>query len=96
MRILIAEDEDDIAEALKALLEKNHYIVDVACSGLEALDHLLLADYDAAVLDIMMPGIDGLEALRRARAEGVTVPALFLTAKSDVADRAAGAITLRR
>lgn len=90
MRILIAEDEESIAEALRVLLEKNNYTVDVAHNGLEALDYLLLSEYDAAVLDIMMPELDGLEALRRARAEGVTVPALFLTAKSDVADRVAG------
>ena len=90
MRILIAEDEGAIAKALAALLERNQYLVDVVHTGTDALDYILAAPYDALVLDIMMPGLDGLEVLRRARAEGVTTPALFLTAKSEVADRVAG------
>ncbi len=90
MRILIAEDEVAIAKALKALLERSKYSVDMVRNGTDALDYILGASYDALVLDIMMPGLDGLEVLRRARAEGVTTPALFLTAKSEVEDRVTG------
>lgn len=90
MRILLAEDEASIARALKAMLEKNKYTVDLVDNGRDALDHILQGEYDALVLDIMMPGLDGLEVLRRVRAEGIGTPALFLTAKSEVEDRVAG------
>ena len=79
MRILIAEDEVTIARVLKVMLEKNKYAVDMVHNGSDAL-----------VLDIMMPGKDGIEVLKAARAEGNTTPALVLTAKAEVADRVAG------
>lgn len=90
MRILIAEDEVAIAKALKALLERSKYSVDMVHNGADALDYILGGQYDALVLDIMMPGLDGLEVLRRARSAGVATPALFLTAKSEVEDRVTG------
>ena len=90
MRILIAEDEVTIARALKVMLEKNKYAVDMVHNGNDALDYIRAADYDALVLDIMMPGKDGIEVLKTARAEGNSTPALFLTAKAEVADRVAG------
>ena len=90
MRILIAEDEVTIARALKVMLEKSKYAVDMVHSGTDALDYIRAASYDALVLDIMMPGMDGIEVLTTARAEGCTTPALFLTAKAEVADRVAG------
>lgn len=91
MRILIAEDEFAIAKALKAVLERAKYTVDMVHSGIDALDYMTGGvTYDALVLDIMMPGMDGLEALRRARQAGVDTPALFLTAKGEVEDRVAG------
>ena len=90
MRILIAEDEVTIARALKVMLEKNKYAVDLVHNGNDALDYLRATSYDALVLDIMMPGKDGIQVLKTARAEGVTTPALFLTAKAEVADRVAG------
>jgi len=90
MRILIAEDEVTIARALKVMLEKNKYTVDLVHNGLDALDYLQAVSYDALVLDIMMPGKDGITVLREARAAGITTPALFLTAKAEVADRVAG------
>ncbi len=90
MRILIAEDEVSIAKALKVLLEKNKYSVTMVHNGNDALDHMLSGEYDALVLDIMMPGMDGVEALREARRQGIKTPALFLTAKSEVEDRVAG------
>lgn len=90
MRILIAEDEVGIAKALKLVLEKNRFSVDMVHNGTDALDYLLSSGYDAAVLDIMMPGLDGLEVLKRARSAGVSVPVLFLTAKAEIEDRVAG------
>ncbi len=90
MRLLVAEDEGAILRALRVILEKNHYTVDTVDNGRDALDYMLAGGYDALILDIMMPGMDGVEALRRAREAGVTTPALFLTAKSEVEDRVAG------
>ena len=90
MRILIAEDEVTIARALKVMLERNKYAVDVVYNGKDALDYMQAASYDALVLDIMMPGLDGLTVLREARARGITTPALFLTAKAEIEDRVTG------
>ena len=90
MRILIAEDEVTIARALKVMLEKNKYAVDMVHNGNDALDYIQAVGYDALVLDIMMPGKDGIEVLKAARAGGNTTPVLFLTAKAEVADRVAG------
>ena len=90
MRILIAEDEVTIARALKVMLEKNKYAVDVVHNGNDALDYIQAAAYDALVLDIMMPEKDGIEVLKAVRAAGNTTPTLFLTAKAEVADRVAG------
>ena len=90
MRILIAEDEVEIARALKLVLERNNYTVDVVHNGTDALDYILLSSYDAIVLDIMMPGMDGLAVLEQARRRGVAAPILFLTAKGEIEDRVAG------
>jgi len=90
LRILIAEDEVAIARALKVMLEKNKYAVDLVHNGNDALDYIQATAYDALVLDIMMPGKDGIEVLKAARRSGNTTPALFLTAKAEVADRVAG------
>ncbi len=90
MRVLIAEDEVSIARALKVMLEKNKYAVDMVHNGNDALDYIRAMSYDVMVLDIMMPGKDGIEVLKATRAAGNTTPALFLTAKAEVADRVAG------
>ena len=90
MRILLAEDEASIARALKVTLEKNKYTVDMVHNGADALEHIMSSEYDALVLDIMMPGMDGIEVLTRARAGSMTAPALFLTTKGEVEDRVAG------
>lgn len=90
MRILIAEDEVEIAKALKVMLERSKYSVDIVHNGVDALDYITAATYDAIVLDIMMPGMDGLEVLENVRAQGVTTPVLFLTAKGQLEDRVAG------
>lgn len=90
MRVLIAEDELEIARALKILLERNKYAVDIVHTGTDALDYILLSDYDAIVLDIMMPGMDGLAVLAALRRKGISTPVLFLTAKGEIEDRVAG------
>lgn len=90
MRILIAEDEVTIAKALKLMLERNKFAVDMVHDGTDALSYILATDYDALVLDIMMPEMDGIEVLKTARSRGVTTPALFLSAKAEIADRVAG------
>ena len=74
MRILIAEDEVTIARALKVMLEKNKCAVDMVHNGSDALDYIQATGYDALVLDIMMPGKDGIEVLKDARGSGNTTP----------------------
>ena len=83
MRILLAEDERSLSRAVTALLERNHYAVDVVYDGAEALDYLEGGNYDALILAIMMPKVDGLEVLRRMRDRGHAIPALMLTAKGE-------------
>lgn len=90
MRILIADDEQGIAKALKVILEKNKFAVDAVFNGTDALDYIMSTPYDAIVLDIMMPGLDGLTVLSRAREAGIKTPVMLLTAKSDISDRVAG------
>ena len=90
MRILLAEDEVSIARALKLMLEKNQYTVDLVHNGAEALDFIRSVPYDALVLDIMMPKMNGIEVLTAVRKMGIKTPALFLTAKGEVEDRVAG------
>ena len=90
MRILLAEDERSLSRAVVALLEKNNYSVDAVCDGQEALAYLEAGNYDAVILDIMMPKLDGLEVLRRLRQQGDAIPVLMLTARSEVADKVTG------
>ena len=90
MRILLADDEVEITRALRTMLERNRYGVDVARDGREALDYLETTTYDAVVLDIMMPRLDGLTVLRRMRAAGCSTPTLLLSARGEVEDRVAG------
>ncbi|MDO5539307.1 MAG: response regulator transcription factor [Eubacteriales bacterium] len=90
MRVLIAEDEVEIAKALKILLEKNKFSVDIVHSGNDAWDYIQQIEYNVIVLDIMMPGLDGLEVLRRIRAQKMAVPVLLLTAKAEIEDRVTG------
>ena len=90
MRILIAEDEVQLAKGLKYLLEKNKFSVDIVHDGLDALDYFHNAEYDAVVLDIMMPKVNGLEVLKAIRKTGSKIPILMLTAKGEVEDRVAG------
>ena len=90
MRLLIAEDERELAKALKTIFEKHNYGVDVVYDGQEALDYALSGEYDGAVLDVMMPKIDGFEVVRRLRRRGVSTPVLLLTARSEIPDRVEG------
>ncbi len=90
MRILYAEDERGLSEAVQDILSYHKYTVDVVENGADALDYALLQHYDCIILDIMMPVMDGLEALRRLRAQGNATPVLLLTAKGEVEDRIHG------
>lgn len=90
MRILLAEDERSLAKAVLALLEKNNYSADAVYDGADALEYLLAGNYDAAVLDIMMPKLDGITVLQRLRESGSRIPVLLLTAKSEVDDKVLG------
>ena len=74
MRLLIAEDERDLAEALSVFFEKNQFTVDTVCNGFDAYEYAVTGDYDAIVLDVMMPKLNGVEVLERLRAEGVPFP----------------------
>lgn len=88
--MLLAEDEMSLSRALTAILEGNHYSVDAVYDGVEALAYLEAGNYDALILDIMMPKLDGLSVLRRLRAGGNHIPVLMLTAKSEVEDKVLG------
>ena len=90
MRILIAEDETEIARALKLLLEKNKFTVDIVHDGLEAWEYIRQIEYNVIVLDIMMPGMDGLQVLENIRAQRMTTPVLLLTARGELEDRVLG------
>ena len=90
MRLLLAEDEKSLARAVSAILEKNNFSVDVVHDGADALDWLRAGNYDGAVLDIMMPKMDGVTVLRTIRAEGNMLPVLLLTAKSEIDDKVEG------
>ena len=90
MRLLVVEDEIHLQTIIKKRLLKEHYSVDACGDGLEALDYLAVSPYDAVILDIMLPGLSGIEVLKRIRAEGNRVPVLFLTARDGVDDRVKG------
>ena len=90
MRLLIAEDELDLAEALTVFFEKNHFTVDVVHNGFDAYEYAVAGGYDAIILDIMMPKLDGIQVLERLRAEGVNTPVMMLTAKGQKDDRITG------
>ncbi len=90
MRILIAEDEHDLNQLIKRRLKDAGYSVDTCFDGEEVFDYLLCAEYDAFILDIMMPKMDGISVLRKLREQGNTVPVLLLTAKDSIEDRVTG------
>ena len=90
MRILLAEDERALSRALVKIFEKNKYSIDAVYDGQEALDYLETDNYDCAVLDIMMPKVDGITVLKKIRAAGNDIPVLMLTAKSEIDDKVLG------
>lgn len=90
MRLLLAEDEKALSKALVAILERNNYSVDAVYDGQSALDYLETDNYDAVILDIMMPRVDGLTVLRKVREKGDLIPIILLTAKSEVDDKVEG------
>lgn len=90
MRLLIAEDELDLAEALTVFFEKNHFSVDAVHNGFDAYEYAVTGAYDAVILDVMMPKMDGIQVLERLRQEGVKTPIMMLTAKGQKNDRITG------
>lgn len=90
MRLLIAEDELDLAEALTVFFERNHFTVDAVHNGADAYDYGVSGEYDAIILDVMMPGMNGIQVLERLRAGGVKTPIMMLTAKGQKEDRITG------
>ena len=90
MRILIAEDEVATAKALKVLLEKAKYSVDIVHNGQDAWDYISGTSYEVIVLDIMMPKMSGLEVLSLIRKNNIKTPVLLLTAKAEIEDRVTG------
>lgn len=90
MRLLLAEDEKSLSRALCAILAKNNYSVEAVYDGQDALDYLLSREYDCAVLDVMMPKMDGFTVLRKIREKGITIPVMMLTARSEIDDKVEG------
>lgn len=90
MRILLAEDERELNRMIADRLKKEHYSVDFCFDGEEALDYLAGAPYDAVILDIMMPKLDGLSVLKTMRNRNESTPVLLLTAKDSIEDRVTG------
>ena len=83
MRLLLAEDEKALSNALVTILEHNNYSVDAVYNGQDALDYLQSGNYDGAILDIMMPKMDGISVLKAFRAQNKTLPVILLTAKTE-------------
>jgi two-component system, OmpR family, response regulator MprA len=90
MRLLVVDDDPSVREALALVLDLNGFDVATACDGREAIRTLALDSPDAVILDVLMPGLDGLEVCRRMRATGNRTPVLMLTARAEVSDRVAG------
>lgn len=90
MRLLVVEDEVQLADALNEILKRNKYTVDAVYDGISGLDCALSDVYDCIILDIMLPGMDGIEILRNIRMENINTPVLMLTARSEVEDKING------
>ena len=90
MRILIAEDDRRLLKSLVHIFEMNNYAVDGVNNGVDAFDFASSDEYDGLVLDIMMPGMDGVTLLKKLRASGITTPVLFLTARTEIDQRIEG------
>ena len=90
MRLLIVEDEENLREILKKRLKGEHYSVDSCGDGIEAMEYMDMVEYDGIILDIMLPGKDGLEILKEIRERGNQTPVLMLTARDAIEDRVKG------
>lgn len=90
MKLLFAEDDPDVSRSVTTLLQRSGYTVDAVQNGRDALNYLINGDYDAAILDIMMPGASGLDVLREIRQRGMGIPVMMLTALGELDDRVAG------
>ncbi|MBR5874810.1 MAG: response regulator transcription factor [Oscillospiraceae bacterium] len=90
MKLLIAEDDPRLLKTLIHIFQTNKYIVDGVANGSDALEYALTGEYDGLVLDIMMPGMDGLTVLKKLREKNITTPALFLTARTEIDQRVEG------
>ena len=90
MKVLIVDDDGSLRDQLRQVLARQRYIVETAANGEEALDKLFDTPFDAIILDIMMPKMDGLTMLEQVRKAGIDAPVLMLTAKGDVTDRVKG------
>ncbi len=90
MRLLLAEDERTLSDALVTILSHSNYSVDAVYNGRDALDYIEAGNYDCAVLDVMMPEMDGITVLKTIRSKGINIPVLLLTAKSEIDDRVEG------
>lgn len=90
MRLLIAEDELDLAEALTVFFEKNQFSVDTVGDGFSAYEYASSGEYDAIILDVMMPKMNGVDVLKKLREEGIKTPVMMLTAKAQKDDRITG------
>lgn len=90
MKLLLAEDERSLSRVIIKILEKNNYTAEAVYNGKDALAYLESGDYDAAILDIMMPEMDGITVLKKLRAKGNRIPVIMLTAKSEIDDKVLG------
>ena len=90
MKVLVVEDEHKIANSIKKGLELENFVADVAFDGTEGFDMAASGDYDVIILDLMLPGMDGVEICKELRSEGVHKPILMLTAKSQIVDKVKG------
>lgn len=90
MKILLVEDEKQLSQAVKKLLMVSGYEVDTAFNGQEAVEQTAYNTYDCIIMDIMMPVMDGLTALKKMRAKGLNTPVLLLTAKAELDDKVEG------